>query len=119
MQENKKVYCAYLASRIVLTLITNLCPQTAFTITMYEYEATIPTLWGHVMDFAKSHPQYIAKDNALGFMSGDNGRSYNLCHCKLCYTFFLISFLSISPHRMRVTGNIWRKCTIKRKKILM
>ena len=21
----------------------------AFTITMYEYEATIPTLWGHVM----------------------------------------------------------------------
>ncbi|KAF4622036.1 hypothetical protein D9613_009523 [Agrocybe pediades] len=60
MQEKEKVY--------------------SFTITMYEYEATIPTLWGHVMDFAKAHPEYIAKDNALGFMSTDNGKSYNLCH---------------------------------------
>jgi alpha 1,2-mannosyltransferase len=69
---------------------------------MYEYEATIPTMWGHVMgaiirihshrttdyspvpmtiDFVKAHPEYIAKDNALGFMSSDNGNTYNLCHC--------------------------------------
>jgi alpha 1,2-mannosyltransferase len=52
----------------------------SFTITMYEYEATIPTLWGHVMDFAKAHPEFIAKDNSLGFMSTNNGVSYNLCH---------------------------------------
>ena len=72
----------------------------AFTITMYEYEATIPTLWGHVMgsfhsvwhdfqsfllmfsvDFVKLHPEFIAKDNSLGFMSSNKGESYNLCHC--------------------------------------
>lgn len=60
MEEKKKVY--------------------SFTITMYEYEATIPTLWKHVMDFAKLHPEFIAKDNSLGFMSSNNGDSYNLCH---------------------------------------
>ncbi|CAA7264528.1 unnamed protein product [Cyclocybe aegerita] len=52
----------------------------SFTITMYEYQATIPTLWGHAMKFAKDHPEYVAKDNALGFMSTDNGKTYNLCH---------------------------------------
>jgi len=60
MEENNKIY--------------------SFTITMYEYLATIPTLWQHVMDFAHDHPEYIAKDNSLGFMSSDNGKSYNLCH---------------------------------------
>ncbi|KAF9032408.1 glycosyltransferase family 15 protein [Panaeolus papilionaceus] len=60
MEQNKKTY--------------------SFTITMYEYEATIPTLWKTVMDFAKQHPEYIAKDNALGFMSTNNGDTYNLCH---------------------------------------
>ncbi|KAJ2921879.1 hypothetical protein H1R20_g15219, partial [Candolleomyces eurysporus] len=50
-----------------------------FTITMYEYEATIPTMWGHVKEFMKRHPEYIAEDNAFGFMSPD-GDKYNLCH---------------------------------------
>lgn len=52
----------------------------AFTITMYEYEATIPTLWGHVRDFAKLHPEYVAENNAMGFMSENGGEKYNLCH---------------------------------------
>ncbi|TFK22526.1 alpha-1,2-mannosyltransferase [Coprinopsis marcescibilis] len=51
----------------------------AFTITMYEYRRTIPTLWDHVKDFVQLHPEHIAKDNALGFMS-PNGVDYNLCH---------------------------------------
>ncbi|KXN82997.1 Glycolipid 2-alpha-mannosyltransferase 2 [Leucoagaricus sp. SymC.cos] len=51
----------------------------SFTITMYEYEATIPTLWSSVKDFQQKHPQYIAEDNAIGFMSED-GEKYNLCH---------------------------------------
>ncbi|EAU83586.1 alpha-1,2-mannosyltransferase [Coprinopsis cinerea okayama7 len=51
-----------------------------FTITLYEYERTIPTLWGHVQDFMKENPQYVAEDNALGFMSERNGEKYNLCH---------------------------------------
>ncbi|KAJ7152368.1 alpha-1,2-mannosyltransferase [Mycena filopes] len=51
-----------------------------FTITMYEYHKTIPTLWGHVRDFMKLHPEYVASDNAMGFMSDDGGETYNLCH---------------------------------------
>ncbi|KAF5329373.1 hypothetical protein D9619_009451 [Psilocybe cf. subviscida] len=52
-----------------------------FTISMVEYEATIATLWGHVKKFIADHPQYVAKDNAMGFISDDStGSSYNLCH---------------------------------------
>jgi len=50
-----------------------------WTITMYEFEKTIPTLWGHVQDFMKLHPEYIAENNALGFMIKDRDK-YNLCH---------------------------------------
>ncbi|KAJ7666731.1 nucleotide-diphospho-sugar transferase [Mycena polygramma] len=45
-----------------------------FTITMYEFDKTIPSLWGHVKDFIKLHPEHVAKDNAMGFMSDDGGR---------------------------------------------
>ncbi|KAF4600389.1 glycosyltransferase 15 family protein [Pleurotus pulmonarius] len=51
-----------------------------FTITMYEFEATIPTLWGHVKDFIKLHPEYLAKDNSMDYMSDNNGETYNRCH---------------------------------------
>lgn len=51
-----------------------------FTITMYEYPRTIESLWGHVKDFSKSHPEYIAPNNALKFISHDSGESYNYCH---------------------------------------
>lgn len=48
---------------------------------MYEYRATIPTLWDAVKEFTKENPQYVAKNNAMRYMSDDNGNSYNLCHC--------------------------------------
>ncbi|KAI1793677.1 glycosyltransferase family 15 protein [Ganoderma leucocontextum] len=51
-----------------------------FTITMYEFGATIPTLWDATKEFIKAHPEYVAKNNAMGYMSDDNGNSYNLCH---------------------------------------
>jgi alpha 1,2-mannosyltransferase len=60
MSDNKKVY--------------------GFTITMYEFLATIPTLWGHVLDFAAQNPQHIAGDNAMDYMSDDGGKTYNKCH---------------------------------------
>ncbi|KAG8808495.1 alpha 1,2-mannosyltransferase 2.4.1, partial [Serendipita sp. 399] len=59
LQENNKVY--------------------GFTISMYEYESTIPTLWETTMDFIKENPQYVAEDNAMRFLS-DDGQKYNLCH---------------------------------------
>ncbi|KAJ7932844.1 glycosyltransferase family 15 protein [Mycena leptocephala] len=60
MEEQKKVY--------------------SFTIALYEWSATIPTLWDTVKNFMKKYPDYIAKDNALGFMSENNGEGFNMCH---------------------------------------
>ncbi len=47
---------------------------------MYEFEKTIPTLWGHVKDFMRLHPEHVAEGNAMDFQSGDGGETYNLCH---------------------------------------
>lgn len=51
-----------------------------FTISIHEYGRTIATLWHTVRNWWWSHPQYIAKDNLLRFISDDDGESYNLCH---------------------------------------
>jgi alpha 1,2-mannosyltransferase len=51
-----------------------------FTISLHEYVETIPTLWESTKTFLKSHPEALAPNNALEFISSDNGESYNLCH---------------------------------------
>jgi len=51
-----------------------------FTISMEEFPDTIASLWGTVKDFVKENPQYVAKNNAMGFLSPDGGEEYNLCH---------------------------------------
>jgi len=51
-----------------------------FTIAPYEFASTIPTLWPTVKDFINENPQYLAPDNAMGFLSDNGGKDYNLCH---------------------------------------
>jgi alpha 1,2-mannosyltransferase len=51
-----------------------------FTISLYEYQATIPTLWNVVKSFINANPGLVAPGNAMGFLSDDGGESYNLCH---------------------------------------
>ena len=51
-----------------------------FTISIHEFEATIPSLWQHTKDFIKLHPEHIADNNLLDFISNDKGETYNLCH---------------------------------------
>lgn len=60
MQENKKVY--------------------GFTVSLYEYEATIPSLWKTTKEFIEKYPEYLPKDNAMDFISENNGDTYNRCH---------------------------------------
>ncbi|CCM02363.1 uncharacterized protein FIBRA_04458 [Fibroporia radiculosa] len=60
MQEGKKVY--------------------GFTISLYEYEATIPTLWSAVKEFIHENPGLVPSGNAMQFLSDDRGESYNRCH---------------------------------------
>ena len=71
----------------------------AFNVALKEYPTTIPTLWDTVkgtffyaiapcslltasVDFRKSHPEMIAEDNAMAFLSENNGETYNRCHCE-------------------------------------
>ncbi|KAG7092472.1 alpha-1,2-mannosyltransferase KRE2 [Marasmius oreades] len=51
-----------------------------FTISLPEYEATIPSLWETVKGFMKEYPEYVVPNNAMGFVSDDGGRTYNKCH---------------------------------------
>lgn len=51
-----------------------------FTISLYEYIDTIPTLWRTVKEFMQKFPQYIHKNNMLDWISNDGGETYNLCH---------------------------------------
>ncbi|KIK51113.1 glycosyltransferase family 15 protein [Collybiopsis luxurians FD-317 M1] len=60
MEENNKVY--------------------GFPIAVYKISATARTLWRAVIDFIKAYPEYLAHDNAMGFISDDDGRTYNRCH---------------------------------------
>ncbi|KAI9673058.1 MAG: alpha 1,2-mannosyltransferase 2.4.1 [Trizodia sp. TS-e1964] len=52
----------------------------SFVLSLYEYVETIPTLWDSVKKFMKNHPEHIAKDNSMSFLSDDGGESYNHCH---------------------------------------
>jgi len=51
-----------------------------FTVSLYEYEGTIKTLWPAVREFLSENPQYAAEDNAMAFLSDTGGETYNRCH---------------------------------------
>ncbi|KAJ6479973.1 glycosyltransferase family 15 protein [Mycena vitilis] len=51
-----------------------------FTIALYEWSATIPTLWDTVKDYMKKYPSHVAPDNAMGFISDNGGDGFNMCH---------------------------------------
>ncbi|QIW99346.1 hypothetical protein AMS68_004864 [Peltaster fructicola] len=52
----------------------------SFVISLLEYGETIETLWQSVKKFIKAHPEHIAKDNMMDFVSEDGGETYNKCH---------------------------------------
>lgn len=60
MEEQKKVY--------------------GFTIALLEWEKTITTLWKTVKDFIEENPHHVAPNNSMGFLSDNDGETYNLCH---------------------------------------
>ncbi|KAF8918091.1 glycosyltransferase family 15 protein [Mucidula mucida] len=60
MQDNDKIY--------------------GFTISLLEWEATIPSLWSAVKEFVALYPQHVDPQNAMDFVSNDGGATYNRCH---------------------------------------
>jgi alpha 1,2-mannosyltransferase len=73
-----------------------------FTISLFEYIETIPTLWDSVKglyiivqalrervltiviltDFIRENPELIPEGNGMKFLSDDGGETYNRCHCE-------------------------------------
>ncbi|TIB81130.1 hypothetical protein E3Q22_01358 [Wallemia mellicola] len=51
-----------------------------FTVSLYEYQESIPTLWETVKNFIHDHPEHVPKENAMKFLSDDGGKTYNHCH---------------------------------------
>ena len=56
----------------------------SFVLSLYEYHETIPTLWDSVKKFMKNHPEHIASNNMMSFLSDDGGETYNKCHFVSC-----------------------------------
>ncbi|KAG0131301.1 glycolipid 2-alpha-mannosyltransferase-domain-containing protein [Tuber indicum] len=57
----------------------------SFVISLPEYLPTVETLWKTTQEFAKLHPEHIARNNSLGFIATDPDKGiqetdYNLCH---------------------------------------
>ena len=52
----------------------------SFTLSLYEYVETIPTLWDAVKNFTATYPKHIAEGNSMKFLSDDGGKTYNNCH---------------------------------------
>lgn len=97
MQENNKVYSKSLYGPS-MNRLQDVDAITGFTISLVEWEPTIPTLWSTVkgekvmfpviavipkskIEFTKRHPEYLDPNNALKFVSDNDGAGYNLCHC--------------------------------------
>lgn len=51
-----------------------------FTLSLYEYIETIPTLWDETKKFMTANPQYAAADSFKEFITEDGGETYNKCH---------------------------------------
>ncbi|KAI0273643.1 nucleotide-diphospho-sugar transferase [Gloeopeniophorella convolvens] len=51
-----------------------------FTMGLYEYKFTILSLWDTVKDFMRDNSDLIPKENMMGFVSDDAGKTYNMCH---------------------------------------
>ncbi|KAL0564698.1 hypothetical protein V5O48_017342 [Marasmius crinis-equi] len=64
MEQNDKVYSQR--------------PTSGFTIAVYEIAGTIPSLWRNVREFMEQHPEYVAENNSMPFLSNNHGTTYNL-----------------------------------------
>lgn len=78
MQDNNKVY--------------------GFTISLFEYEATIPTLWKTTKQFMEEHPELVHSHNAMDFLSSDGGETYNRCHFWSNFEIASLNFWRSEPY---------------------
>lgn len=70
-----------------------------FTISLYEYIDTIPTLWNSTRKFIQQHPEYVAPDSLMDFVSDDGGETYNKCHFWSNFEVADLDFWRDKPYR--------------------
>lgn len=81
--------CDFMYDPFTLLRTTN--KTYGFTITIPEYEETIPTLWATVEKFMAKFPQYLHPNNAFDFLTTnelgvyfdaqtESSSNYNMCH---------------------------------------
>lgn len=51
-----------------------------FTMSIFEFIETIPTLWDTTKNFMRKHPEFVASPNMMNFISDDGGETYNRLH---------------------------------------
>lgn len=66
--------------RIFLIYFVTVNQIPGWTLSLFEYESTIMTLWETVKSYIQEHPDDVPADNMLDFISNDHGNTYNLCH---------------------------------------
>ncbi|OMJ22344.1 Glycolipid 2-alpha-mannosyltransferase 1 [Smittium culicis] len=70
-----------------------------FTIALYEYYNTIPTLWNSVKNFAKQYTHLIPKNNSLTWISHNNGTNFSGCHFWSNFEIGSLQFLRSKEYR--------------------
>lgn len=110
MEENKKVYGTHISNRISFIWLTesffrihNIAGGVGGNDTNFvEYRerfvamqpsSNIVKLSWYITEFITENPQYVDPNNAMEFLSDNNGDTYNLCHCK---TYPAVTFLFLS-----------------------
>lgn len=77
-----KLYCDIDYDPFVFMQMNN--KTYGFTMALYEYLDTVPTLWETTKKFIAAHPDYLAKDHGLHFLTDEPERllepGWNLCH---------------------------------------
>ncbi|XBW36518.1 hypothetical protein QEN19_002095 [Hanseniaspora menglaensis] len=51
-----------------------------FSISLHEYESTIPNLWPATKNFIQQRPHFLNNNNLIKFISDNNGDLFNQCH---------------------------------------
>ncbi|GAA5999426.1 glycosyltransferase family 15 protein [Rhodotorula paludigena] len=78
VEPDVKFYCDIVEDPFVT--MKRLDKSYGFVVSLYEYQATIPTLWQTTKDFIEANPEYVAKPNLMEWISNDGGKTYNGCH---------------------------------------
>ncbi|SOV06549.1 probable KRE2 - alpha-1,2-mannosyltransferase [Ustilago sp. UG-2017a] len=78
-----KLYCDLDYDPFVFMQMNN--KTYGFTMALYEYQETIPTLWEATKNFFAAHPDYLAKDNSLYFLTDqtNNFAESQFCGCHM------------------------------------